>query len=318
MTQYRNVYHQSGKKLESLQKFDSSISEWIVDIENTITVFTELETFCSSYLSNITETANPARIEQINSRLARIQRLKKKYSCTLDQLIDKQKTMQADLASIENFDADRLYLEKKADVALKECIDFAQKLHTARKNASEEFDRKITALMEKLGFKGGELVTSFQPLPKPSPDGMDLCHFLVRTNPGEALLPLARSASGGEISRLMLAIKSVLAEQDHIPVLIFDEIDTGVGGILAAEVGRTMYELSKTHQVLSISHLHQIASMADHHFQVRKDITGDRTITNVKYLNHSEKIEEIARMMGGNSEIAMRPAQELLESKNRK
>lgn len=306
------------KKLEALQKFDSSISDWIRDVENTSTIFSELETFCSSYLSNITETADPAKIEQINSRLARIQRLKKKYSCTVDQLIEKQKILEADLSSIENFDADRNYLEKKAEAALKECIESAQKLHNARKNASSEFDQKITALMEKLGFKGGELVTAFDSLQKPSPDGMDFCHFLVRTNPGEALLPLARSASGGEISRLMLAIKSVLAEQDHIPVLIFDEIDTGVGGTLASEVGRTMYELSRTHQVLSISHLHQIASMADHHFQVRKDIIGDRTITHVKSLDHKEKITEIARMLGGNSEIAMKHAQELLESRKKR
>ncbi|HEX2955741.1 MAG TPA: hypothetical protein VHO70_02850, partial [Chitinispirillaceae bacterium] len=275
--------------------------------------FSELETFCSSYLSTIADTADPARIEQINSRLARIQRLKKKYSCNVDGLIEKQKSMELDLASIENFDADRMFLEKKVDTALKECTAAAQKLHQARKKASEDFDRKIAVLMEKLGFKGGLLSTSFEPLPKPTPEGMELCSFLVRTNPGEALLPLARTASGGEISRLMLAIKSVLAEQDHIPVLIFDEIDTGVGGVLAAEIGHTMCQLSRTHQVLCISHLHQIASMADHHFQVRKEITGDRTITNVRNLNGNEKVEEIARMLGGSSEIAMKHAMELLK-----
>ena len=112
-------------------------------------------------------------------------------------------------------------------------------------NSSDIFDQKITVLMEKLGFKGGQLVTSFEPLPKPTPEGMEICRFLVRTNPGEPFLPLARSASGGEISRLMLAIKSVLAEQDHIPVLIFDEIDTGVGGVWLR--GRTaICNLSRT------------------------------------------------------------------------
>lgn len=304
------------KRLDSLQKFDPSFTQWISDIENTINVFSELETFCSSYLSGIADTADPARIEYINSRLAKIQRLKKKYSCDVDKLIEKQKKLEQDLASIENFDADRAFLEKKTEAALKECTDAAQRLHEARKKACEDFDLKITALMEKLGFKGGQMQTSFEQLSKPSPDGMELCRFSVRTNPGEPFLPLSRTASGGEISRLMLAIKSVLAEQDHIPVLIFDEIDTGVGGVLAAEVGRAICQLSRTHQVLCISHLHQIASMADHHFQVRKETTGDRTTTNVKILSANEKVEEIARMLGGNSEIAIKHAMELLKKDN--
>lgn len=301
------------KRLDTLQKFDPSFSQWISDIENTINVFSELETFCSSYVSGISDTADPGRIEHINSRLAKIQRLKKKYSCDVDNLIEKQKNLEQDLASIENFDADRAFLEKKTEAALKECTDAAQRLYEARKHASVEFDLKITALMEKLGFNGGQMQTSFERLPKPAPDGMELCRFLVRTNPGEPFLPLSRTASGGEISRLMLAIKSVLAELDNIPVLIFDEIDTGVGGVLAAEVGRAICQLSQTHQVLCISHLHQIASMADHHFQVRKETTGERTTTNVKILSSNEKVEEIARMLGGNSEIAMKHARELLK-----
>lgn len=301
------------KRLDFLQKYDPSFSQWILDVESTINLFSELETFCSSYLSGIADTADPARIEHINSRLAKIQRLKKKYSCDVNKLIEKQNALQKDLASIENFDADRVFLEKKTEAALRECTDAAEKLHLARKNSCENFDQKITALMEKLGFKGGQLVTSFEPLSKPTPEGMELCRFLVRTNPGEPFLPLSRSASGGEISRLMLAIKSVLAEQDHIPVLIFDEIDTGVGGVLASEVGRAICQLGQTHQLLCISHLHQIASMADHHFQVRKESTGERTITIVKSLNNDEKVEEIARMLGGSSEIAMKHARELLK-----
>ena len=114
----------------------------------------------------------------------------------------------------------------------------------------------------------------------------------------------------------MLAIKSVLAEQDHIPVLIFDEIDTGVGGVTASG-GQAICNLSRTHQVLCISHLHQIASMADNHFQVRKELTGDRTITIVKPLSREEKVEEIARMLGGSSEIAMKHARELLKKEYR-
>lgn len=301
------------KRLDFMQKYDPSFSQWFSDVENAIDLFSELETFCSSYLSGIADNADPARIEHINSRLSKIQRLKKKYSCDVDKLIEKQNMLQQDLASIENFDADRVFMEKKAEAALRDCTDAAKKLHEARKKSSDSFDQRITALMEKLGFKGGQLVTSFEPLSKPAPEGMELCRFLVKTNPGEPFLPLSRSASGGEISRLMLAIKSVLAEHDHIPVLIFDEIDTGVGGVMASEIGRAICQLSRTHQLLCISHLHQIASMADHHFLVHKETASDRTITIVKSLNNDEKVEEIARMLGGSSEITMKHARELLK-----
>ena len=122
------------KRLDFLQKYDTSFSQWVIDIENAINLFSELETFCSSYLSGIADNADPARIEHINSRLAKIQRLKKKYSCDVDKLIEKQNSLQQDLASIENFDADRIFLEKKTEAALKECTDAAKKLHEARKN----------------------------------------------------------------------------------------------------------------------------------------------------------------------------------------
>lgn len=305
------------KKLETLSKYDQSIAQWISDIENTLTTFTELETFCSSYLQQTEGAADPARIDQINSRLAKIQRLKKKYSCSLDDLIKRQKSIEQDLLSLENIDSDRIELEKKVSETLRKCTLSAEKLSSSRKIAAAEFDKKITSLMEKLGFKGGLWKTSFERLGTPSLQGLDSVRFLVRTNPGETMLPLSQTASGGEISRLMLAIKTVLAEQDHIPVLIFDEIDTGIGGVLAGEVGSTLYSLSKSHQVLCISHLHQIASLADFHFRVHKEAAGERTVTRVTKLDQSEKVKEIARMLGSSTGISLRHAAELLERKDR-
>lgn len=303
------------KRLETLSKYDQSIEQWITDIENTLSIFSELEIFCSSYLEKTEETANPTRIEHINSRLAKIQRLKKKYNCTSDELILKMKSLQSDLAAIENSESDREFLLKQVQTALIACKEAGSALSQARKKAAAEFDKHITVYMEQLGFKGGLWRSTFTSVDTPLPSGFDTCVFMVRTNPGESMLPLAKTASGGEISRLMLAIKSVLAEHDHIPVLIFDEIDTGVGGILAGEVGKAMYKLSHTHQVLCISHLHQIASMADNHFLVQKEVIGKRTVTVVKPLSQNEKVEEIARMLGGNSEIALKHARELLKPK---
>jgi DNA repair protein RecN (Recombination protein N) len=305
------------KKLELLAKYDPAVEPWLADVTNTLAVFTELETFCGSYLSNLGASADPARIERLNSRLAKIQRLKKKYSCALDALIEKRDTLKNDLFSIVNIDADRAEIAKKANAALATCRLAGNTLSTARRKACRDFDKKVTSLMEQLGFKGGKWQTELLPHEDPAPGGLEEIRFMVQTNPGEPLLPLAKTASGGEISRLMLAIKTVMSEHDRIPILIFDEIDTGIGGLLAGNVAKALAALAETHQVLCISHLHQIASLADHHFHVFKEAVNDRTVTRVKCLAEKERIDEIARMLGGDSTIARRHAEELL-TKRRK
>jgi len=186
-------------------------------------------------------------------------------------------------------------------------------LSLSRKENSEKFDDAISALLKRLGFSGGRLTTRLEPLENVSAAGLETVVFYVQTNTGEPFLPLAKTASGGEISRIMLAIKSVLAEHDQVPVLIFDEIDTGIGGVLASEVGKAMRELSRSHQLLCISHLHQIASLADHHFRVYKETAANRTVTHVANLDNNEKVREIARMLGGDSEISLKHAAELVE-----
>jgi DNA repair protein RecN (Recombination protein N) len=301
------------KRLETLSKYDITAEPWLNDIDNTLTVFTELETFCSSYLENSGTDTDPARIEYINSRLAKIQRLKKKYSSSIEQLIEKQHQLEKDLQSLDNVSADLQLLEKNAAGALTDCIDKGSILTSARKKSSFSFDKQISSLMLTLGFSGGKLLTDMTQTDIPGPEGLETIRFLVQTNAGESFLPLAKTASGGEISRIMLAIKSVLAEHDQVPVLIFDEIDTGIGGVLASEVGKAMYKLSSSHQVLCISHLHQIASLADHHCKVYKETTGERTVTHVRVLDNDERIDEIARMLGGSSDISRKHAKEIID-----
>ncbi|MGB7566453.1 MAG: DNA repair protein RecN [Chitinivibrionales bacterium] len=303
------------KNLETLSRFDPSAGQWISDIENASSVFTELESFCGSYLEKTRSQADPGRLEFINSRLAKIQRLKKKYSCSCAELIDKMNGFKKDLDTLENSGADRTLLEKRLEKSLEQCMASGKNLGLARKKESLGFDKKVTALMEKLGFTGGLWQTRYVDAEKPQVFGLEDCAFAVRTNPGEEILPLEKIASGGEISRLMLAIKTVMADQDNIPILIFDEIDTGIGGMLAKEVGRALVGLSKTHQLLCISHLHQIASLADHHFHVYKESRSGRTITSVKVLDNKEKVAEIARMLGGESAISKKHAEELLKGK---
>ena len=303
------------KNLETLERFDPASGQWLKDIGNASAVFSELESFCGSYLEKSSSDADPQRIEVINDRIARIQRLKKKYNCSYDQLFDKMNKLKSDLEALDNATADRSVLEKELAAAFSKCMEAGAALGKKRRLQAGQFDAAVTKHMENLGFSGGLWRTEFNVFLEPQPFGLEDCAFLIRTNPGEQVLPLIKIASGGEISRLMLAVKTVLAAQDDIPVLIFDEIDTGIGGMLAKEVAKSLVALSASHQLLCISHLHQIASQADHHYHVYKETSAGRTITRVVKLGEKEKVDEIARMLGGETEISRKHAEELLRKK---
>ncbi len=303
---------QLRKKIDTLSKYDSAIEPWSDEIDNASSALKELDSFCNSYITRIEEKNDPARIEFINSRLSKIQRLKKKYSSSLEQLLELKKSLENDLEAINNSQSDASELQQKVDKCFKMCMDSGKELSAARQKAASSFDQKISSMMSSLGFTGGKLSTIFTSQKNPTIDGLETIRFFSQTNPGEPLLPLSKSASGGEISRIMLAIKTVLAEHDNIPVLIFDEIDTGIGGVIASEVGKALLQLSKTHQVLCISHLHQVASVGQHHFKVFKTISADRTVTQVEQLDNDGRVSEIARMLGGVSDITVKHAQSLL------
>lgn len=301
------------KNLERLSRLDESVKPWLDDLENARTVFDELESFASRYIENAGESVDPGRLEKINERLARIQRLKKKHSCSFNDLLQLQKQLAEDLAKIANFEADRTLLKKTCDDALASCRNAANALRKHRKKAAARFDHAVTENLQRLGFKDGQLRTEFAELAEPGPHGLENSLFMVRTNEGEPFLALSKTASGGEISRLMLAMKTVLAQEDPVPVLIFDEVDAGIGGMVAREVAESLYALSARQQVLCISHLHQIASLADQHIHVYKQTESGRTVTGAVALGSEERVEEIARMLGGKSEIARSHARELLE-----
>jgi DNA repair protein RecN (Recombination protein N) len=305
------------RALDSLIKYDPSLEPWRGDIDNAFAVLTELESFCSSYVERMEQT-DPNRIEYINNRLAKIQRLKKKHACSYEGLREKQTELKRDLDSIENEAYRRRDLEKAHAERLRQCTDAGMVLRKQREKFGARFCARIEELMKKVGFADNGFEIRYTPCEQPRAEGCESLEFFVRTNPGEPFLPLSKSASGGEISRLMLAIKRVLAERDKIPTLIFDEVDTGIGGRVAKEIGRMLHDLAATHQVFCISHLHQIASCAEHHLLVYKTQENRRTVTRVQHLDPEQKIDEIARMLGGESHIARQHAEELLGGKRKR
>ncbi len=299
-------------KILALGEMDNRFDRWTDDLAQMREVITDLSATMSTYCDSVQEEANPTRLDDINSRIAKIQRLKKKYYCDFAGIIQKRTTLEEELEIVQSADTSLAQLEQEVEQTFQYVMKMGTELKKARESATQSFDRDITTEMSKLGFSGGGFLTSFEDQEKPTEHGLENLTFMARTNRGEPFNHLAKTASGGEISRIMLAIKSVLAENDPVPILVFDEIDTGVGGTRAADIAKAMVKLAHHHQIFVISHLHQIASVAENHYSVYKKEHKNRTVTLIEKLNKKERIKEIARMLGGDSEVSLRHATELL------
>ncbi len=246
--------------------------------------------------------ADPARLNVIEDRLAVIQKLKKKYGGTVEAVLETHRRVRDELALLEQSDVqleqcDRLIREQRQNVSR-----LARQLSGKRSEAARRMTKVVRQELDalKMGQTGFliQIITS-EGDEAYGADGTDRAEFLLSTNVGEPLKPISRVASGGELSRVMLALKSVLAEVDEVPVLIFDEIDNGVGGAVAAAIGKRLRALGRFHQVFCITHLPQVASQAQHHLCVEKSQVKDRTVTTVRSLTGMSRESEIARMLGG-------------------
>lgn len=246
--------------------------------------------------------ADPSRLTTIEDRLAVIQRMKKKYGGTIDAVLATQSRVKEELerlgrSSSELDQYDRLIHEQQQVVA-----KFARQLSEKRTQAAASLTKLVGKDLEALKMGPVRFLVQVERVESGEAyglDGVDRVEFLLSTNSGEPLKPMARVASGGELSRVMLALKSVLADVDQVPVLIFDEIDTGVGGAVAATIGKRLKALGHYHQVLCITHLPQVASQADHHFCVEKSEVKGRTVAKVRTVVGASRESEIARMLGG-------------------
>jgi DNA repair protein RecN (Recombination protein N) len=252
-------------------------------------------------------------LEQLESRLDVIHKLRRKYGATCEEILEYLAARKAELEEIE-FASDRLeQLEKELSKREKEAREKGLALRELRKTAAEQLASRIFQELAQLDMPKVQFVCQFEEK-ELSPDGMDEVRFLMSANVGEALKPLSKVASGGELARIMLALKNVLAEQDHVPTLIFDEVDAGISGQAAQRVAEKLLAVAKNKQVLCVTHLAQIAAQADVHLHVAKAVKGGRTYTTVTPLDRQGRVEEIARIIGGAeiTETTRRSAEEML------
>ena len=259
--------------------------------------------------------ADPKSLETTEARLDTIQSLKRKYGSTVEAVIEFGADASAKLAQLKNREERGAGLDGEISEARKALDSAAKKLSQARRKASPKLSDLVKTHLADLGFAKAGFSIIFEDLEEASPLGIEQVDFLFAPNPGEPERPLRAIASSGEISRVMLALKTSLAAQDSVPVLIFDEIDANVGGEIGAKVGAKMKELAASHQVFCITHLPQVAASAESQFMVSKDTTGARTRTTLVSTTGPDRISEIARMLGGQAESARKHAKALLSGK---
>ncbi|MBR5230300.1 MAG: DNA repair protein RecN [Firmicutes bacterium] len=260
-------------------------------------------------------TFSPSELDAAISRLNLIDNLKKKYGSSIEEILEYRENIAAQLGVIENFDDIKLNLEKELVLLKKDLLCACDALTKARRQVADELETKIRQELIDLNFHDSQISISIEPLSTPTAEGMDKVEILISTNKGQPLKPLYKIASGGEMSRIMLAFKNIISAYDMIPTLIFDEIDNGISGITASIVGQKLREISRERQILCITHLPQIAACGDHHYRIYKESDDHTTFTTVEPLNEEEKVSEIARLLGGANitETTMQSARELID-----
>lgn len=261
--------------------------------------------------------SDPQRLEEIEERLDLLNRLSRKYGCPCDELPSLAQQMQSRLDQLLSFDKNRDELENSVSRSKAEAEALAEKLRQLRKKAAQSFAENVKAEMSFLNMPGVELVPAFEETELYS-KGIDKVELLISANPGETPRPVAKIASGGELSRMMLAIKTVLSNSDTTDTLIFDEVDTGISGSAAEKVGLKLKQAAQTCQVLCVTHQAQIAALADNHYLIRKQVDNGRTFTGVNLLDRNGRINELARIIGGINitDSALSHAESMLDQYN--
>jgi DNA repair protein RecN (Recombination protein N) len=299
------------RALANLEKVDPATGGWRELLDAAYTNLSELSRLATEYAEQVQE--DPERLDAVERRRDLLFRLTGKYGASLDEVLATRDGAAAELDLLDTADTDLRSLGARRLAAEAAVRSAAEALSRRRNEASEGLTRGVNRLLPRLGLPGGKLSVDLIPLPEPGPGGQESIQFNVQLNQGLEVKPLAKVASGGELSRLMLALKVVLVRQDAIPTLVFDEVDQGIGGETGAQVGAALAQVAERHQVLVITHLPQIAARADRHLVVSKAARRGIATSDVQALHGEDRIHEIARMLGNaEDDAARRHAQALL------
>lgn len=285
------------QSVQRIAEIDSSASELVERVNEVVVLADDLTSDIRNYLESI--ESDPIRLAQLDDRLDLIQRLKRKYGATVEEINAHLASAEVELDHLTGTSFDDAALAAQEAELSRSVSPLLSELTTVRRGAAQRLEQLIDAAISELGLGAASVRIAVETLPEPNETGADSVEFLFAPNPGEVLKPLAKIASGGETARLMLALKSVLAEGDRTPTLVFDEVDVGVGARSGQAVGEKLWSLSTRHQVIVISHLAQIAAFADAHFMIEKDVNNGRTVSTVRKLDGDTRLNELAEMIDG-------------------
>src|SRR5699024_7417898 len=309
------------QSLQNIKEYDESISDKAEQLSSSYYIVEELAFDLRSYLDTL--HFDSQRLNEIESRLDEINRLKRKYGTTVNDILEYAAKIEEEIEQIKNKDSHLSQLKKQIDEMEQDAFLEAKQLHDIRRESARLLTEDIKKELKELYMDKASFSVVFETKPydynqgqlQLHENGFDHIHFEISTNPGEPLKELGKVASGGELSRIMLALKKIFSSNQRVTRVIFDEVDTGVSGRVAQSVAEKIQQISKTSQVLCITHLPQVAAMADTHKLIAKEQKGERTTTTVSELNDTQKMEELSRMITGTklTETAKEHAKELLE-----
>lgn len=295
-----DVLAKLGESINSLEKISSYISDVDGLIERMKTSMYELEDISSVIAGYIGTDYDESRIEELSLRLSRLQMLEKKYSTDIDGVLKKKAELEEDLNDLKYLDERIQEIKDSIKVKEQQYNDLALKISGLRKSAAEKLESNLSDELYELDMQNSVFKVQFS-VSKPTEKGIDDVEFLAKTNKGSSFKPIREIISGGEMSRFMLAFKNVLSDANNYKTFVFDEIDAGLSGKVANTVGKRLEKLAEKRQVLIISHLPQIISKADSHYKITKKDIDDETVSYIKKLNENERVEEIARLLSGDS-----------------
>lgn len=335
---YQNLYDSENavydmlvsirNELHDLSKIDKSFLDVEGECHSALALINDMAEFIRSYSNKI--DLEPERLEEIRNRIGAIIMLKKKYGGSLDLVLQYRQKIGEEFDLAENFEESIHKLEQEIELARTKCGSMALKISKKREQIALSVQREVASALSYLGISDAVFEVRITHLEADNKseshilvenkayrfdhNGYDCVEFFISTNKGEDPKPLVKVASGGEISRVMLALKTILAKNDKLPLLIFDEIDTGVSGRIAQKVGQTLKSLAGFHQIISITHLPQIAGLADQHYVVAKSLRADRVVSSIRKLNNEDRVREVAKLMSGEevTEASLKGARELM------
>jgi DNA repair protein RecN (Recombination protein N) len=304
-----------GRSIQELEKIDPSTANLFEGFKSARIELTELESSVADYAEDL--EIDPAELAQLENRIHTIQTLKRKYGRTIGEILEFLAETERKLSRIENRGDEIEKLQKLVKDREAEVLKTGRQISKKRADAAPKLAQEVAAHLTDLGFKRSVFEAQLTTSQEPAKSGLEEVDFHFAPNPGEPSKPLRLTASSGEMSRVLLAVKSALAKQDAVPLLVFDEIDANVGGNIAEAVGRKMAALGATHQVIAITHFPQVASLAQSHFVVTKEIEGNMTRSQIAEVAEDERVEELARMLGGSAASAREHAKSLLKGAGR-